>query len=126
MSCRMRVCLIAGVISVSPASINFDETMSTLRYANQAKMIVNRAVVNEDPTAALIKELRKEIMQLRTQVCMPTWRLAGNGLALRVCESRTYRRPSAPPLLPPPSAPPAFETVYQRACRCSAGGRCWR
>lgn len=52
----------------SPASINFDETMSTLRYANQAKMIVNRAVVNEDPTAALIKELRKEIMQLRTQV----------------------------------------------------------
>ena len=52
----------------SPAAVNQDETLSTLRYANQAKMIVNKAVVNQDPTAALIKELRAEINKLRKQL----------------------------------------------------------
>lgn len=39
------------VATVSPASDNFEETLSTLRYADRAKRIVNHAVVNEDPNS---------------------------------------------------------------------------
>ncbi len=56
------------VAAVSPASDNFDETLSTLRYANQAKKIVNSAVVNEDATATMLRQLNDEIAQLRQQL----------------------------------------------------------
>ena len=36
------------VATISPASDNFEETLSTLRYADRAKRIVNHAVINED------------------------------------------------------------------------------
>ncbi len=39
------------VATISPASDNFEETLSTLRYADRAKRIVNHAVVNEDPNS---------------------------------------------------------------------------
>ncbi len=39
------------VATVSPASENFEETLSTLRYADRAKRIVNHAVINEDPNS---------------------------------------------------------------------------
>ena len=39
------------VATISPAADNYEETMSTLRYADRAKRIVNHAVVNEDPNA---------------------------------------------------------------------------
>ena len=39
------------VATVSPAADNYEETLSTLRYADRAKRIVNHAVVNEDPNA---------------------------------------------------------------------------
>ncbi len=42
------------VATVSPASENFEETLSTLRYADRAKRIVNNAVVNEDPNSKVI------------------------------------------------------------------------
>ena len=41
----------AMVAALSPADINFDETLSTLRYADRAKQIVCKAVINEDPNA---------------------------------------------------------------------------
>eukprot|EP00736_Rhodelphis_marinus_P011849 Rmarinus@m.739 len=53
------------VAAVSPSSSNYEETMSTLRYADRAKRIVNHAVVNEDPNVRLIKELRAELEQLK-------------------------------------------------------------
>ncbi|GAU97044.1 hypothetical protein RvY_08405-2 [Ramazzottius varieornatus] len=56
------------IAAISPADINFDETMSTLRYANHAKSIVCAAVVNEDPNARLIRELREEVEELRRQL----------------------------------------------------------
>ena len=56
------------VAAVSPASDNFEETLSTLRYANQAKKIVNTAVVNEDATATMLRQLNEEIEQLRLQL----------------------------------------------------------
>jgi hypothetical protein len=39
------------VAALSPADINYDETLSTLRYADRAKQIVCKAVINEDPNA---------------------------------------------------------------------------
>uniref|UniRef100_A0A8C7HTJ2 Kinesin family member 13B n=1 Tax=Oncorhynchus kisutch TaxID=8019 RepID=A0A8C7HTJ2_ONCKI len=58
----------AMVATVSPAGDNYDETLSTLRYADRAKSIVNHAVVNEDPNARIIRELREEVEKLRDQL----------------------------------------------------------
>lgn len=46
------------IAALSPADINYDETLSTLRYADRAKKIKNTAVVNENPLDKLIRELR--------------------------------------------------------------------
>jgi len=51
--------------ALSPADINYDETLSTLRYADRAKQIVNKAVVNEDPNAKIIRELKEEVEKLK-------------------------------------------------------------
>lgn len=53
------------VATVSPAADNYEETLSTLRYADRAKRIVNHAVVNEDPNARIIRELRQEVEALK-------------------------------------------------------------
>ena len=53
------------VAALSPASINYDETLSTLRYAWQVKAIKNNATVNESASDKLIRELREEIERLR-------------------------------------------------------------
>ncbi|XP_062293668.1 kinesin-like protein KIF13B isoform X1 [Scomber scombrus] len=58
----------AMVATISPAADNFDETLSTLRYADRAKSIVNHAVVNEDPNARIIRELREEVEKLKEQL----------------------------------------------------------
>ncbi|XP_025081034.1 kinesin-like protein unc-104 isoform X4 [Pomacea canaliculata] len=55
----------AMVAALSPADINYDETLSTLRYADRAKQIMCKAVVNEDPNARLIRELKDEVSRLR-------------------------------------------------------------
>eukprot|EP00042_Codosiga_hollandica_P037957 m.304469 g.304469 ORF g.304469 m.304469 type:complete len:1251 (-) comp55270_c1_seq1:55-3807(-) len=56
------------IAAISPASDNYEETLSTLRYAQQAKQIVNTAVVNEDSTATLVRQLNNEIETLRAQL----------------------------------------------------------
>ncbi|XP_067931431.1 kinesin-like protein KIF13A isoform X2 [Watersipora subatra] len=56
------------IATVSPAADNYEETLSTLRYADSAKRIVNRAVVNEDPNAKIIRELRSEVETLKLQL----------------------------------------------------------
>ena len=55
----------AMIAAISPADINYDETLSTLRYADRAKQIMCTAVINEDANAKLIRELRDEIARLR-------------------------------------------------------------
>ena len=55
------------IAALSPAAINYDETLSTLRFADRAKAIKTRAVVNESPTEKLIRELREEIEKLKAQ-----------------------------------------------------------
>ncbi|KAK2576842.1 hypothetical protein KPH14_005475 [Odynerus spinipes] len=68
--------------NVSPADINYDETISTLRYANRAKNIKNRARINEDPKDALLRQFQVEIEQLRKQ-------LEENGTEISGSESDT-------------------------------------
>lgn len=58
----------AMIAAISPADINFEETLSTLRYADSAKRIKNHAVVNEDPNARMIRELKEELAQLRNKL----------------------------------------------------------
>ncbi len=55
----------AMIAAISPADINYDETLSTLRYADRAKAIVCKAVINEDANAKLIRDLKEEILKLR-------------------------------------------------------------
>lgn len=56
------------VATISPASDNYEETLSTLRYADRAKRIVCHAVVNEDPNGRIIRELREELEFLKEQL----------------------------------------------------------
>lgn len=51
--------------AVSPADVNYGETLSTLRYANRAKNIINKPTINEDSNVKLIRELRAEIARLK-------------------------------------------------------------
>ena len=53
------------IAALSPASVNFDETLSTLRYANQVKAIKNEAKINESAHDKLIRELREENDRLK-------------------------------------------------------------
>jgi hypothetical protein len=56
------------IAALSPADINFDETLSTLRYADRAKQIKNSTSVNEDPTEKLIRELQEENEKLKAML----------------------------------------------------------
>jgi kinesin family protein 3/17 len=56
------------IATVGPADYNYDETISTLRYATRAKSIKNHAVVNEDPKDALLRQYQKEIEDLKNQL----------------------------------------------------------
>lgn len=55
----------AMIAAISPADVQYEETLSTLRYADQAKKIKNKAVINEDPNAKLVRELKEELDLLR-------------------------------------------------------------
>ncbi|XP_017750981.1 PREDICTED: kinesin-like protein KIF16B [Rhinopithecus bieti] len=54
------------IATISPADVNYGETLSTLRYANRAKNIINKPTINEDANVKLIRELRAEIARLKT------------------------------------------------------------
>ncbi|KAK8745807.1 hypothetical protein OTU49_000022, partial [Cherax quadricarinatus] len=56
------------IATISPADVNYGETLSTLRYANRAKNIINKPTINEDPNVKLIRELREEILLLKALI----------------------------------------------------------
>eukprot|EP00759_Apiculatamorpha_spiralis_P004232 PhF_6_TR12567/c0_g1_i1/m.19706 len=58
----------AMLANISPADVNFDETLSTLRFAATTKRIKNNAIINEDPMQKIIRELRLEIDSLKEQL----------------------------------------------------------
>lgn len=56
------------IACLSPADNNYDETLSTLRYANRAKNIKNKPRVNEDPKDALLRAYQEEIKRLKALI----------------------------------------------------------
>ncbi|XP_048204722.1 kinesin-like protein KIF16B isoform X2 [Perognathus longimembris pacificus] len=64
------------IATISPADVNYGETLSTLRYANRAKNIINKPTINEDANVKLIRELRAEIARLKALLAQ------GNQIAL--------------------------------------------
>ena len=53
------------IAAISPSDFNYDETLSTLRYASRAKSIKNKPRINEDPKDALLKQYEDEISRLK-------------------------------------------------------------
>ncbi|GAV04235.1 hypothetical protein RvY_14545-2 [Ramazzottius varieornatus] len=73
------------IATISAAADEYEETLSTLHYANRTKRIVNHAVVNEDPNAKIIRELREEVEILRKQLLSHK----GKDIEARYAESKT-------------------------------------
>lgn len=61
-------CYTVMMCNVSPAEINVEETMSSLRFAERAKKVENKATINRDPKGARIAELLQENKALRAKV----------------------------------------------------------
>lgn len=79
-------CWALQIANCGPADYNFDESVSTLRYANRAKNIKNNAKINEDPKDALLRQFQLEIERLKKQ-------LEGGG---KLCfETFASRKPAA-------------------------------
>ncbi|XP_027197078.2 kinesin-like protein KIF13A isoform X2 [Dermatophagoides pteronyssinus] len=77
------------ISTISPAADSYEETLSTLRYADRAKRIVNHAIINEDPNNRIIRELRQEVEQLREQLIHAT---VNTDLQERLAESEKLIR----------------------------------
>ncbi|KAL3310065.1 Kinesin-like protein kif3a, partial [Cichlidogyrus casuarinus] len=56
------------IANIGPTDYNLEESLSTLRYANRAKEIKNKAKINEDPKDAMLRQYQKEIELLRCQL----------------------------------------------------------
>uniref|UniRef100_A0A4X1UVK1 Kinesin motor domain-containing protein n=1 Tax=Sus scrofa TaxID=9823 RepID=A0A4X1UVK1_PIG len=90
----------AMIAALSPADINYEETLSTLRYADRTKQIRCNAVINEDPNARLIRELQEEVARLREL-------LVAQGLSASVLGGLKVDEGSPGGALPAVSSPPA-------------------
>ena len=86
------------ISTISPSHDNYEETLSTLRYADRAKRIVNNAVVNEDPNTKLIRDLRDEVENLKRELERAKEQMhSEEGLSDRLKESeRLYNEVSKP------------------------------
>ena len=58
------------IATISPAQDNYEETVSTLKYASRAKKIENKAKRNEDISQKVIRQLKEEIEELRRQLAL--------------------------------------------------------
>ncbi|XP_041128836.1 kinesin-like protein KIF17 isoform X2 [Polyodon spathula] len=87
------------VACLSPADNNYEESLSTLRYANRAKSIQNRPRINEDPKDALLREYQEEIKQLRALL---TGQIRDTSLSTLLASKLSGAPPAGQPK-PPPS-----------------------
>ena len=56
------------IACVSPSDRDFMETLNTLKYANRARNIKNKVMINQDKTSKQISALRNEIQQLQAEL----------------------------------------------------------
>nr|XP_015106097.2 LOW QUALITY PROTEIN: kinesin-like protein KIF1C [Vicugna pacos] len=99
----------AMIAALSPADINYEETLSTLRYADRTKQIRCNAIINEDPNARLIRELQEEVARLRELLMAQGLSASALG-GLKVDEGSpggALPATSPPPAPASPSSPPA-------------------
>uniref|UniRef100_A0A672SWI4 plus-end-directed kinesin ATPase n=1 Tax=Sinocyclocheilus grahami TaxID=75366 RepID=A0A672SWI4_SINGR len=94
----------AMVAALSPADINYDETLSTLRYADRAKQIRCNAVINEDPNNRLVRELKDEVSRLKDLLYAQ-----GLGDIIEMTNAMTAMSPS-----------PSLSALSSRACSISS------
>lgn len=76
------------IACVSPADINREESLNTLRYADRARRIKNKPVVNRDPVAAQLSALRQQIASLRAENSALKNALGGDAAAMAVFATR--------------------------------------
>ena len=67
------------ICALSPASINYEETLSTLRYADRAKKIQNKAVINESEHDKMVRLLKEENQNLKKMLESLQKKLSGQG-----------------------------------------------
>ncbi|XP_073416690.1 kinesin-like protein KIF1C isoform X2 [Dendrobates tinctorius] len=114
----------AMIAALSPADINYEETLSTLRYADRAKQIKCNAIINEDPNAKLIRELKEEVARLRQLLYSQGLAdltledgisVPGAPLQFSACVPSLPSEPGSPPPPPPPPpmSPPAMNGQLQ-------------
>ena len=67
------------ICALSPASINYEETLSTLRYADRAKKIQNKAVINESEHDKMVRLLKEENVNLKKMIEDLQKKIGGGG-----------------------------------------------
>jgi len=90
---------------VGPVDYNYDETLSTLRYAYRAKSIKNKPRINEDPKDAMIREFQDEITRLREKLANRGQNATGAG---------GERKKKEPVAAPPPAEPQEQEVIVEK------------
>ena len=85
------------ISTISPSGDNYEETLSTLRYSDRAKRIVNNAVVNEDPNAKVIRNLREEVEALKKELERAKEQIKADDLKDRLIESEKLYNELAQP-----------------------------
>ncbi|KAI3737142.1 hypothetical protein L2E82_27137 [Cichorium intybus] len=73
------------IACVSPADINAEETLNTLKYANRARNIQNKPVVNRDPVSSEMLKMRQQLECLQAELCA---RGGGSSVELQVMRER--------------------------------------
>ncbi|XP_035227190.1 kinesin-like protein KIF3B [Stegodyphus dumicola] len=74
------------IANIGPASYNYEETMTTLRYANRAKNIKNKPVVNIDPKDAILLQYQQEISRLKEQLALKEAKKKKKKLSAKLAE----------------------------------------
>ena len=78
------------ICALSPASINYEETLSTLRYADRAKKIQNKAVINESEHDKVVRLLKEENDDLKKKIEALTKKV-GDGVSLNDEDEKAYK-----------------------------------
>ncbi|XP_063957027.1 kinesin-like protein KIF17 isoform X1 [Lytechinus pictus] len=99
------------VACLSPADNNYDETLSTLRYANRAKNIKNKPKINEDPKDALLRQYQEEIKTLKQMLMGQIPIPAGGFPDMELMAGALGGALTKPLSLPPPQTVQASESA---------------
>ena len=68
------------IACISPADLQYEETLNTLKYASRARNIKNKPVINRDPNSQLISDLRQQVYDLQKELQLTKKVLVSNGL----------------------------------------------